>query len=441
MDEKLILSKVKKIKNKFRLINIIAAILVISVYFYVPINVAYKLIVILAVIILAFYLKTKVRLAVTDILYNDCDPQTYYAVCHGIYMDGTTAFIDAQVAYFIGDFKSAAGIIFSQLKLKQRKTVKIQYLDLLANVAFFSGDFELCQSTCEEVKELLQELRGRTAVKESYYVKYDFFQNFINCDYVGALKNVERRKGVAVKKQKNSYKLIMHYYTAITLYYSNKSQEAKAEFEKIISASPKFFILDKAEAYIKSIDEDSFLPVDSVSLKEIRENAGAPMQNIIIKKEKNKRIIIAILLIVIGIVLISKTPGAQNGTAYDVISVDKQVSEVFGTIPIDDDYSLCIFATPYDEIGVAYLKNHGEDRYSYYLSRSTMHYSFLKPNNVYYIDAIGKAPRVYYDITDDKTEIPEDRNVTEFTFNDNTYYFYIIKTETEYHFFNSSGTN
>ena len=441
MDEKRILSKIKEIKNKCRLINIIAIISAFAVYLFVPTNIAYKLIVILAVIILAVYLKTKVSLVATDILYNDCDPQTYYAVCHGIYLEGTTAFFDAQVAYFIGDFKSAAGIIFSQLKLKQRKTVKIQYLDLLANVAFFSGDFELCLSTCEEVKELLQELRGRASVKESYYVKYDFFQNFINCDYVGALKNVEQRKGVAVKKQRNSYKLTMHYYTAITLYYSNKSQEAKAEFEKIISASPKFFILDKAEAYIKSIDEDSFLPVDSVSLKEIRENAGAPMQNIIIKKEKNKRIIIAILLIVIGIVLISKTPGAQNGTAYDVISVDKQVSEVFGTIPIDDDYSLCIFATPYDEIGVAYLKNHGEDRYSYYLSRSTMHYSFLKPDNVYYIDAIGKAPRVYYDITDDKAEIPEDRNVTEFTFNDDTYYFYIIKTETEYHFFNSSRTN
>lgn len=441
MDEKLILSKVKKIKNKFRLINIIAAILVISVYFYVPINVAYKLIVILAVIILAFYLKTKVRLAVTDILYNDCDPQTYYAVCHGIYMDGTTAFIDAQVAYFIGDFKSAAGIIFSQLKLKQRKTVKIQYLDLLANVAFFSGDFELCQSTCEEVKELLQELRGRTAVKESYYVKYDFFQNFINCDYVGALKNVERRKGVAVKKQKNSYKLIMHYYTAITLYYSNKSQEAKAEFEKIISASPKFFISDKANAYIKAIDENFFLPVDSVSLKEIKENVSAPLQKSMSKKEKSIRIIIAILLIVIGIVLIGKTPGVQNGTAYEVISTDTDVSEVFETVTINDDYSLCIFATPYDEIGVAYLKNHGKDKYTYCMSYTATPEIFLEQDNGYYLNASETSPRIYFDITVDKALIPNDSSVTEFTYNNDTYYFYIFKTETKYHFFNASGTN
>ena len=94
-----------------------------------------------------------------------------------------------------------------------------------------------------------------------------------------------------------------------------------------------------------------------------------------------------------------------------------------------------------DEIGVAYLKNAHNDKYAFCISYVAAPEIYLEKDNGYYITASGKAQRVYFDITDNEKLIPDNSQITEFTHNGKTYYFYVFKTEEKYNFSNSCGIN
>lgn len=442
MDEK-ILSKVKGIKNKCRFINVIFIVLAVAVCVFLPVKFLYRFIIVLLFALVSIMIKSKIKASVANILYNECDPQTYYAVCHGIYPKGSTAFYDAQTAYFIGDFKSAAGIISSQLQKRMNDYSRLEYLIMLSGNAFCSGDFELCRDTINKAEVLLPKLKIKDDIKSSFAARFKFFSQFINGDFTSALESLELCKSINESKQKNTYKLMMHYYTGITLYYSNKLQEAKAEFEIITNPEPKIFVLEKAKAYITAIDNNSVLPIESTSLKEACEKSETSKLKLS-KAEKRKAIISTVVLLIFAVtaaVFISNMPGVEKGTAYKVISADYEVSEILQTVALNDKYSLCIFSTPYDEIGVAYLKKHDVDKYSYCISYVAEPEIFLEQDDGYYINANGNAPRVYFDIIDDSALIPKESRITEFTHNNKIYYFYIFKTEEKHSFFNSSGIN
>ena len=72
---------------------------------FLPVNLGYRIILGLLIIMEENLILIKIKRSTLNILYNDCDPQTYYAVCHGIYPEGSTAFFDADTAYFMGDFQ------------------------------------------------------------------------------------------------------------------------------------------------------------------------------------------------------------------------------------------------------------------------------------------------------------------------------------------------
>ncbi|MGN1202120.1 MAG: hypothetical protein ACI4RF_02405, partial [Eubacterium sp.] len=382
-----------------------------------------------------------IKASSVNILYDDCEPQIYYAVCHGIYPNTSTAFNDANAAYFIGDFKSVAAICSTMLKDKLNKILKLNCLNLLASSAFLSGDFELCREICDQARAHMSSLKLKQENKSFYSARYDFFLNFINCDYAAALKNLEVCKGTCVSKQKNSYKLIMCYHTAVTLYYSNKTEEAKAQFEKITAAAPNFFILEKSQLYLNAIENNTFVPIDSISLREAYENGMQSPPKPINKRKQIASIIILLVLVSVCIYNVLQIPGIERGSAYEVISSDYEVNEICETIALDDDYSLCIFTTPYDEIGVAYLKNCGDNEYSYCISYIAEPEIYSEQDNGYFIYASGKTPRVYFDITDDKAAAPPNSSITEFTYNNDVYYFYIFDTEVKYNLGNASGVN
>ncbi len=443
MDEKKILSKVKEIKNKCALINIIFIISVLTVCVFLPINFLYKFIIALVIAIVSMIIKSKIKASVADILYDDCDPQTYYAVCHGIYPNGATALCDIQTAYFIGDFKLSARIISSQLQKRMSDFLRLEYLGLLASSAFCAGDFELCADTVKRAKKILQKLKIKDEIKRSFEARFNFFLHFINSDFISALKSLEQCKSINESRQKNTYKLMMRYYTGITFYYSNRPQEAKAEFEFITSIKHKLFVFERAKKYINAIENNSFLPIESISLKEECEKSETynPKLN---KEEKRKAIISAAVLLICvatAAVFISNIPGMEKGSEYKVISSDCDVSEILQTVPLNDRYSLCIFSTPYDEVGVAYLKNYGDDKYSYCVSYVAEPEIYLEQDDGYYINASGNTPKIYFDITDDTALIPKEGKIKKFTFNDREYYFYIFKSEIKYSFFNSCGVN
>lgn len=116
----------------------------------------------------------------------------------------------------------------------------------------------------------------------------------------------------------------------------------------------------------------------------------------------------------------------------NVINSDIEISEVSRIIPLDDEYSLATFSTTQDEIGVAYLKNRKNDKYSYYISYVATPEIYCEKDNGYYITARGDAKMVYFDITDDLRSIPENCEIKGFTHNGKEYYLYITDITYEY---------
>lgn len=433
MDEEKVLFRVKEISEKVKTTSYITIAIVFLVVLILPIHYTYRIIIVLAVTLVSFLITRKIKMSADDILYDECDPHTYYAVSHGIYPKDSTSYIDALTAYFIGDFGSAAGLLSTLLKRKSIRTVKLQYLDLLASVSFCAGDFDLCRQTVDALKALLTDMKIKADIRSIYSARYDFFIHFMNCDYQSALERLKGCKAVGADKQKNTYKFMMCYYTAIALYYSNKIPEARAEFELIAKLEPKIFVTEKAKDYINAIDNNEFMPINSVSLKESCEQASD--LPVLTREDKRKlKLSVCFLALCVGFAVICtfEMPELKRDTAFNVIHSEVEISEVSRIIPLDDEYSLATFSTTEDEIGVAYLKNRKNDKYSYYISYVATPEIYCEKDNGYYITARGDAKMVYFDITDDLRSIPENCEIKGFTHNGKEYYLYITDITYEY---------
>lgn len=433
MDEGKVILRVEEIRKNVKIAKLTGMSIVFLVIFFLPVHYTYRAIIAVAVALVSLFIMRKIRLSADDILYDECDPHTYYAVSHGIYPKDSTSYIDALTAYFIGDFGSAAGLLSSLLKRKSIRTVKLQYLDLLASVSFCAGDFDLCRQTVEELKALLTDMKIKPDIRNVYSARYDFFIHFMNCDYQSALERLKVCKAAGADKQKNTYKFMMCYYTAIALYYSNKIPEARAEFELIAKLEPKIFATEKAKAYIHAIDNNEFMPIGSVSLKEFCEKAAD--LPVLTREDKRKLKLSVCFLIVCTCFAVAFTfemPELKRDTAFNVINSDIEISEVSRIIPLDDEYSLATFSTTEDEIGVAYLKNRKNDKYSYCISYVATPEIYCEKDNGYYITARGNAQKVYFDITDDLKSIPENCEIKGFTHNGKEYYLYITDITYEY---------
>lgn len=440
MDEGKVILRVEEIRKNVKIAKLTGMSIVFLVILFLPVHYTYRVIIAVAVALISLSIMRKIRLSADDILYDECDPHTYYAVSHGIYPKDSTSYIDALTAYFIGDFGSAAGLLSSLLKRKSIRTVKLQYLDLLASVSFCAGDFDLCRQTVEELKALLTNMKIKPDIRNVYSARYDFFIHFMNCDYQSALERLKVCKAAGADKQKNTYKFMMCYYTAIALYYSNKIPEARAEFELIAKLEPKIFATEKAKAYIHAIDNNEFMPIGSVSLKEFCEKAAD--LPVLTREDKRKlKLSVCLLALCVGFAVICtfEMPELKRDTAFNVINSDIEISEVSRIIPLDDEYSLATFSTTEDEIGVAYLKNRKNDKYSYCISYVATPEIYCEKDNGYYITAKGNAQKVYFDITDDLKSIPENCEIKGFTHNGKEYYLYITDITYEYTSSNTCG--
>lgn len=443
MNEEKVYKKIKEIKRKVKWTKSVFVIAVILLLLFVPVHFSVRALIAVLFLLAEMIIITKIKNASVNILYNECDPQSFYAVCHGIFPQGTTSFYDAEVSYFIGDFQSVARNVSATLNGKLNMVSKFQYLNLLTSAAFCCGDFALCNEMSIRAKTLLSELRINEKAKKGYLNRYDFFSSFINEKYDDARNFLDKCKSANESKQLNSYKLMMCYYTALTLYYSGETQQAKKAFENIITAAPEFFILERAKAYVSAVDNNVFLPYESVSLKNSFEEGKhqAPPEGKTNKKRQISTVLLLVLLLVIIIICLSNIPGMERGSAYDVIRSEMDIREICASTAVDDNYTIFIFTTEYDEIGIAYLKNQGKLIYSYCMSNAFPPEAYLEDDEGYYIKASGNTEKVYFDITNDKSYIPENSNVTDFEYNGKTYYFYIFNTEKAYSFFNSFGTN
>ncbi|MCC8073391.1 MAG: hypothetical protein LIO62_04620 [Clostridiales bacterium] len=441
--EKSALSIAAKINNKIKAIRIIAVILAAVLLIFPPINLIFRIVGAIIVLILAVFLARKVRLSVLNILTNDCDPELFKYVCHATFPKGSTDFYDALSSLYSGDFDTLAELTAKLVRTNNNPVTKITYLDAFTTGAFIAGDFQMCGDTIEKVIDLIKKTKLKEDLKNTYITKYNFFKSFISCDYKDALDQLENREKLTAEKSNNAQKFIHCYYKGITLYYSGKTSEAKEQFEMITSKNPKLYICKKAYDYLDAIDKGEFTAVGSVSFKESYEkglldtDSESQIPNKKDGKKKTFSAVIAVVLIVIAVICFINIPGIKQGSAYDVIADDIEINNILATIKIDDEYSVFIFDTPYDEIGTAYLKYHDNGKYSLCIAQASTSDSYISDDSNYCIYASGKSPRVYFDITNDESSIPENSQATEFTVNGENYYFYIIRTEVKYNYANS----
>lgn len=130
------------------------------------------------------------------ILFDQCDPQLYYAVAQGVTKQVP---LDKQaiVSEFIGDYSSAIQILSSLLEQTKNDYSKLAYLSDLARNAFFAGDYQLCQKYIADFNLLL----GNKKVNEFIIKRNDFFASYIDGDYQKA-KNLLAEIDTLVKRQK-----------------------------------------------------------------------------------------------------------------------------------------------------------------------------------------------------------------------------------------------
>lgn len=216
------------------------------------------------------------------------------------------------------------------------------------------------------------------------------------------------------------------------------------ELSGLVMVFPEIIISIKTlfdtKKYLKAINDNSAFLFENTSMHKNFENTNASKAASGKSKKKSlDSMAIIFISIAIASVFICFIPEMITSTASTIINRDHQVREIYETVALDDKYSLWIFSTTDDEIGVAYLKNRNNNKYSYYIAYTAAPEIYFSGDNSYYIAANGKTEKVYFSITNDKSTIPENSRITEFTHNNETCYFYIIKTELKYNFGSSCG--
>lgn len=435
MDERRVLEEVKRIKRRTIVVKTMAIILVIAVML-LPVKSIFKLFLILVIVVIAVMLVSKIKGSFLHILYDECDAKTFYGVCRGVYPQGEAVLYEALTGFFIGDFEGSVRLASSALTAKQIAMSRFEFTSLIADNAFVAGDFEMCRHFSNQALELLGRIKVKEELKRGYTSKFNYFISFMNGDYAAAISAFNFKGDDA----KNSSKLMSLYYLALACYYNGDTEKSAKLFEEIVNKPPKFFITKKAEQYLSAIKNNEFVEIKSGSLSNAYEQGRVPVKPVPVTKSKRVRsILVMVILIVVAVMSITQLPGMASGSAYDVIANEEPINEVCKMLPLDEEYTLCIYNTEYDEIGVAYLKNKGDNKYSYCISYVGSPEMYTEEDDGYYMYASGETPKVYFDITDNKELIPDGSQITEFESNGNTYYFYITKTEVKNHFANACG--
>lgn len=405
-----------------------------SIIFFTPLESKTKLLLVIIIFYSLLFIRSKIRDGIIDILYTDCDPQFYYAVCKEIEKNRENKILDIIVSEFTGDYQKCIKLCKSLLKLKMKPVRKAYFLQIMAKAAFEGGDFQLCSDVCKELSLLAMSKKMNKKYVHNITIRCSFYEAFINCDYDNALKQLD--KCMSVSKQKNTYKAAMQYYKGLTLYYSGNFDKARVCFEEAAKA-PKLKVAELSKEYIESIEAGEIKVIAQNTFdSEIEDVPSKPKDKMPMVKK-----IITLILFFIFLFCGFQIGNISRGPLPDVLSDDENfsVTSVAKTIHIDNDYYICIFTTDTNEIGVSYLESIGNNKYKAPVSYKTSPYTYVHYDNGYYIYLAGKTHKVYFDITDDESKIPREKKSEEFSAFGEKYYFYYSTDEKEYHFLNATG--
>lgn len=385
---------------------------------------------ILTIIILALnFLKTTAEIDL--ILKNELDPMKYYAVVHGTNAISKYMLEDIQVAYFLGDYASAIGMINERMEKTKVRSVINEYKLFLSYCYFETGQFDKLLPLIRDLRDYAISFKKDCFHKTFYCSLADYFENFINRDYE---KCEEIDKIISPENEKfisRSFRMRTTYYKALALYYVGKKNEAKPLFEECVIGCPKFNYSVLSKKHLDLIAEgknNEYTETTPVI------NQYIPIQSP--KKQPKLTFMQRAVLCICGMLLIGgyglfidDIDTTINGypTPLEAICEYSDAEEILAEISIHENVSLYVYDIGYDYIGVAAVENN-EGKYIHNIE------------NVYEIDqwvafdeygfVLANIDKdIYYDITDDKGNIAENNNYSEFEYNDKIYYIYVISIE------------
>lgn len=418
---------IKKIKRKSTFISV--AMVLVALLFILIMESPIKYFLSILTIIIGVAVIMKVQNP-SYILFDQCDPQLYYAVVQGVTKQVP---LDKQaiVSEFIGDYSSAIQILSSLFEQTKNDYSKLTYLSDLARNAFFAGDYQLCQKCIADFKMLSRDKK----INQLFIKRNDFFSAYINGDFKMA-KDTLAEINVMAKKQKNSFKCNMLFYNALTDYSMNNFDLSVAEFQEIINRFPNMYLATASTAYINGIKNNTPVEISNPVTTEIPQSAT-------LQKASKKDIIkvIICLIIILGCVIGVPTAINMEYTAdTPTLAIEKYddmdiISSIEYTIEIDDSHIVCIYKNTDDLLGVAYIQAKNE-KYKCMIANCDSYIlidddSNKKPSKMH---CSGESSEIVYKWLYDKANAPDDYKIVPLKQNNNTIYFcYKINPPSRYY--------
>ena len=423
---------ISKTKRKSSFVSIIMIILALGTIVMIDSPIKYLIATLFVIVGVGIILKIY---SVSYLLFDECNPQLYYAVEQGIVKQVP---LDKQmiVSEFIGDYSSAIQIANSLVADAKSANVKATYIAAISRNAFLAGDYELCKSSIDTFNKVTGTIKKSNIIFKLENVRNDFFLAYINGDYESA-KGLLAQLNTLARKQKNSFKCTILYYNATVDYALGRFEEAKAEFSQIIAQFPNMHFATMSQNYLDS--KENAVPIEHTQIKEVE----LPPTTRIEKASKRDwaKVIIAILVVFSIIFVAPKIINMQykGDTALSAIQKDNEsdIVSIEKTIEVDDSHIVCIFKNADDVLGVAYLEKKNENYYCYI--QQDFEYLMFEENDdcLSKMHTSGKSQEIVFKWVFDKKFVDEQFTCIELTMNKKPVYFCYYLTPEKQYFANS----
>lgn len=428
MDKNEIKKIINKTKRKSAFISGIMIILVLFTIVMIDSPIKYLIAVLFVIVGVSIILKIY---SVSYLLFDECNPQLYYAVEQGIVKQVP---LDKQmiVSEFIGDYSSAIQIANSLIADSKNTNVKATYISAISRSAFLAGDYELCKSSIDNFNKVTSNIKNNNVIFKLENVRNNFFLAYINGDYESAKRLLAQMNALA-KRQRNSFKCTMLYYNATVDYALGRFEEATAEFSQITAQFPNMHLATMSQKYLDS--KENAISIEHTPIKAVELPQTAKIEKL--SRRDWAKAIIAILVV---LSIIMSAPAIINmqykgDTALSAIQKDNEtdIISIEKTIDIDDNHIVCIFKNADGVLGVAYLEIKNEAYYCYI--QQDFEYLMFEENDesLSKMHTSGKSQEIVFKWVFDKNLVDEKFTCIELTQNDKPIYFcYYLKPEKRY---------
>lgn len=385
---------------------------------------------VISIVVLAInFVKTNNEIEM--ILKDELDPQKYYRVVHGANLATKYRTEDIQTAYFLGDYASAIGLINEQLPKTKAKGIIAEYKLILSYCYFETGQFDKLLPLIQFLREYAAEFKKENFYKSLYLALADYYENFINgnfeksCD-ISDLLTEENEKFIS-----NSFKMKIVFYKALALYCDNRKNEAKPFFEECCYGCPKLNYSVLSKKYLDLLADGKEIGYAEL-IPQVNEYISTPPVN---KQKLTFKQRIALCLC--GVLLVGGVYGGfiDDGIApigghknpLDAICEYVDAEEILTEIPVDENNSLYVYSIDYEYIGVAAVESN-DGRYVYNVDSAYTIEQWVAFDE-YGFGLANIDKEIYYNITDDKGDVFPNAISSEFEYDGETYYIYIISIE------------